>query len=98
MDITKLTDMLTTKAADMESLGGTLKMVIGDGIVFIDGAGDKNVISNDDKEADCTVSTDEETFKGMINGDLNPISAVMSGQVKIDGDMPLAMKIQAFFE
>ena len=44
---------------------------------------------------DCTISTTATALKDMQSGDLNPMTAVMSGKVKISGDMGLAMKIQS---
>jgi putative sterol carrier protein len=38
-----------------------------------------------------TASTD--TFRGILEGDVNPTMAFMSGRLKIDGDMGLAMKL-----
>ncbi|HRX29829.1 MAG TPA: SCP2 sterol-binding domain-containing protein, partial [Saprospiraceae bacterium] len=46
-------------------------------------------------EADCTISTDVDTFMKLKSGDLNPMMAVMSGKIKISGDIGLAMKLQS---
>ena len=35
-----------------------------------------------------------EDWLGMLNGSLNPMQAFMSGKIKIDGDMTLAMSLQ----
>jgi len=48
----------------------------------------------DDKDADCTITTSLETLMGLQSGDVNPMMAVMSGKIKIKGDMGLAMKLQ----
>ena len=45
-------------------------------------------------DADCTITTSMETLLKMKSGDINPMMAVMSGKVKISGDMGLAMKLQ----
>ena len=34
-----------------------------------------------------------ETFQGILSGDINPASAMMSGKLNIDGDMGLAMAL-----
>mgnify|MGYP002648567830 CR=1 FL=1 len=36
-----------------------------------------------------------DTFEGILNGDTNPTMAYMSGKLKIDGSLPLAMKLGA---
>lgn len=41
-----------------------------------------------------TVMCSDEDLLGMINGELNPVSAFMQGKVKIGGDMSVAMKLQ----
>jgi putative sterol carrier protein len=49
------------------------------------------------KDADCTVNVSLEDFKQLLSGDLNPMAAVMSGKVRINGDMGVAMKLPAIF-
>ena len=86
---------LQNKANEVDAIGGTIKFVIDDTIVFVDGSGNKNVVSNSNEDADCTISTSATALKDMQTGDLNPMTAVMSGKVKISGDMSLAMKVQS---
>ena len=95
MDATALLAQFNEKAQTVDPLGATLKLVVVDYIVYIDGSGDTNVVSMDDKEADCTISTSMETLMGMQSGDVNPMMAVMGGKIKIEGDMSLAMKLQS---
>jgi len=33
----------------------------------------------------------------LLTGDLNPMTAFMSGKIKVDGDMGVAMKLQKLF-
>ncbi|MEM6440812.1 MAG: SCP2 sterol-binding domain-containing protein [Pseudomonadota bacterium] len=74
------------------SFDGSIKFEIEDeGAIRLEG-GDVTI---DDAEADCTVSADAETFKGMMTGDVNPTSAFMTGKLKIDGDMSKAMALNA---
>ena len=73
-----------------EDLGGSIKMVIEDeGSVRIDGTG----ASADDGDADCTLTASAETFQALIEGDLDPTAAFMSGRLSVDGDMGLAMRL-----
>jgi len=68
----------------------TAKFVIEDeGAVLIAPDG----VSADDGEADVTLTADAETFSGILDGDINPTSAFMSGKLAVDGDMALAMKL-----
>ncbi|MEQ6248469.1 SCP2 sterol-binding domain-containing protein [Sulfitobacter sp. HNIBRBA3233] len=71
-------------------LGGTAKFDIeGEGCVMIDDDGARA----GDEEADVTLSADPETFRGILEGDTNPTAAFMAGQLKVDGDMGMAMKL-----
>jgi len=72
-----------------------MKLILDDKIVVIDGSGEKNIISNEDVEADCSITMSLDNFKKLNKGQINPMMAVMSGKIKIKGDMGLAMKLQS---
>lgn len=73
-------------------IDGSVRFVIEDeGVVRIDEAG----VSANAAEADCTIAADAETFRGLLDGELNPTGAFMSGRLRVEGDMGLAMKIAA---
>ena len=44
-----------------------------------------------------TISASAEDYLAIINGDLNAMSAFMGGQVKVKGDINLALKFQKMF-
>ncbi|MGB3502509.1 MAG: SCP2 sterol-binding domain-containing protein [Mesorhizobium sp.] len=60
-----------------------------DGVIVIDGAS----ISTTDGPADCTIKVSMDNFKDLISGDLNPTSAFMTGKIKVEGDMSVAMAL-----
>ncbi len=60
-----------------------------DGVIVIDGA----AVSTTDGPADCTISLSLDDLESLISGDLNPTMAFMSGKLKIDGDMSVAMAL-----
>lgn len=87
--ITKAVEALNEKL-DGQSIGGSAKFVVEDeGAIFID---DDGARAGDD-EADVTLTASAETFEGMMTGDENPTTAFMTGKLKVDGDMGLAMKL-----
>lgn len=69
---------------------GVAKFVVnGEGALMIDSAG----VRAGDEEADVTLTADVDTFKAILDGDMNPTSAFMSGKLIVDGNMGLAMQL-----
>ena len=69
---------------------GSAKFVVEDeGAIMIDEAGAR---AGDDA-ADVTMTADADTFRSILDGDLNPTTAFMTGRLKVDGDMGQAMKL-----
>lgn len=85
------------QASSAKPLGKTLKFNMGDQQLFIDGTGEANVVSTGNADADCTVNVSMADFQSLVNGQLNPMSAFMSGKIRVDGDMGVAMKLQSLF-
>ena len=83
------------RAENASPLGGKLKFLVDKNPVLIDGSGDENIISMSDDEADCTIEVSQEILEKLRDGEINPMMAVMGGQIKITGDMGLAMKVQS---
>ena len=75
-----------------QSIDGSVKFDI-EGVGALRVEGDK--VTQDDSEADCTIAADEDTFRGLVSGDLSPTSAFMSGRLKVDGDMSKAMALSS---
>ena len=82
------------KAAGAKVLGNSLKFNFGEQNILLNGKGDSNVVTaNDSTDADCTVDVAIEDLAGMLDGSLNPMTAFMSGKIKVNGDMSVAMKL-----
>ena len=95
MDIQQCTEALRAKVGDNSGLGAVLKFDCGaDGVVVIDGKSVPNSVSNDDRDADCTVSITRENLEALITGGLDPITGFMTGKFTVAGDMSVAMKLQ----
>ena len=96
MSLESATETIKSRVGDDAGLGATLKFDMGDaGVIFIDGKATPNTVSNDDKEADCTVGLAMDDLTAMLAGDLAPTTAFMSGKLKVEGDMGVAMKLQS---
>jgi len=46
-----------------------------------------------DAPADVTLKASEATFRAILDGSQNPIMAVMSGKLKVDGNQMRALKV-----
>ncbi len=75
---------------DTSGFDGIAKFVIEDeGSIMIDSDGAR---AGDD-DADVTLTADAETFKSILDGDLDPTAAFMGGRLSVDGDMGKAMAL-----
>jgi len=77
----------------IDSFDGTVRFDIeNEGSIMID---DKGVRAAGEGEAppDATLSADADTFRQMLEGDLNPTAAFMSGKLRVEGDMGAAMRL-----
>lgn len=71
---------------------GVAKFVIpGEGAIMMDGAG----VRAGDDDSEVTLTADAETFRDILDGNLNPTTAFMTGKLSVDGNMGLAMKLGA---
>lgn len=95
MDISTLKEGIYSQAAKIAPIKGSIKLVLGNDIIYLDGTGESNIVSDEDKDADCTITTSIDTIQKMQSGKLNPMMAVMTQKVKIKGDMGLATKLQS---
>ena len=84
-------DALNAKIGDAGFDGSAKFMIEGEGGIVIDADG----VRASDDEADVTLTADADTFQSILEGDLNPTAAFMSGKLSVDGDMGLAMKLGA---
>ena len=90
-----LVEIITQNAEgkDLSVLPGSIKWVVDSQIVFMNP--DNGEITDDDAEAACTITTDMETFKGMYDKSVSPQAAFMTGKLKVEGDMGIALKLQS---
>jgi len=75
---------------DGSGFPGSVKFEIEDeGVIrFAGGA-----VSIGDGETDLTISATLDTFRDIFDGALSPAAAFMTGRMRIEGDMGLAMKL-----
>ena len=86
--LSKAVEALSAKVSG--GFDGSAKFVIGsEGAIVLDAQG----VRASDDEADVTLTASIETFEGLMNGNVNPTMAFMTGKLKIDGSMSQAMKL-----
>ena len=87
-----VTEAVAALNAKMNGAGfdGTAKFVIeGEGAIIIDANG----AHAGDEDADVSLTASTETFKAILDGEMNPTTAFMTGKLSVDGDMGQAMKL-----
>ncbi|MFV0243913.1 MAG: SCP2 sterol-binding domain-containing protein [Qingshengfaniella sp.] len=86
--ITKAVAALNQRLSD--GFDGIVRFDIeGEGSIIID----SNGVRAGDDAADVTMTASAETFQQILEGELNPTTAFMSGRLKVDGDMGAAMRL-----
>jgi putative sterol carrier protein len=95
MNLQEATEAVKAKVGVDSGLGATVKFAVEEGVIYVDGKTIPNVVSNEDKEADCTIRVSLENFSKMVNGDLDATLAFMTGRLKVEGNMGVAMKLSS---
>ena len=69
---------------------GVAKFVInGEGAIMLDAGG----VRAADEEPAVTLTADADVFRAILDGEMNPTMAFMTGKLAVDGSMGLAMKL-----
>ena len=86
------------KLGENSGLDATIKFVFECGkIVFVDAKSSPNSVHHNDEPAEVTLRLAIETVNQLYRGELNPMMAVMSGKIKIEGNPMVAMKLGQIF-
>jgi putative sterol carrier protein len=64
----------------------------GDGVIMLDGAA--NQVTEDDGDGDTTIKVSWDDWQAMAAGQLDGMTAFMTGKLKVEGDMSNAMQLQ----
>ena len=73
--------------------GKRVKLDFGsEGVVLLDGAGQQ--VTEGDGDADTTIKVAWNDWEQMASGQLDGMTAFMTGKLKIEGDMSNAMQLQ----
>lgn len=74
--------------------GKTVKIDFGggEGALLLDGKA--NQVREEDGQADTTIKVSWPDWEAMSSGQLDPMTAFMTGKLKVEGDMSNAMQLQ----
>jgi putative sterol carrier protein len=95
MNLQEATQAVKAKVGTDSGLGATVKFALDEGVIYVDGKTVPNVVSNEDKDAECTIRVTIENFSKMLAGDLDATLAFMTGRLKVEGNMGVAMKLSS---
>jgi putative sterol carrier protein len=98
MELSELTEELRRRAGQNVKLGYKVKFVLDDGIIFWDGTEHPPEIGNEDKgDATTTITIAPENLQKLMGGALDPTLAYMTGKLKVEGSMGVALKLTSMF-
>ena len=66
----------------------------GAGTWTVEVAGGRVTVNEGDRGGDCTIRTSEKTFRRIVDGKQNPLTAYLTGKLKVSGDVSAAMKLK----
>lgn len=94
MEIAQIRLELAENIQRIDPIGKKLKFKLDDDIVVIDGSAGKNIISDQDVDADCTITMSKETYGKLQRKEIKPMIATLTGKIKVKGDIGLAQKLK----
>ena len=98
MNVTQLTDRVRSAVGAESGLDATIKFNFGDqGVIYIDGKSTPNAVTNDDRNSQIVISFTPETLTRILDKQLNPKVALMTGKMKLRGDLRIAMRLDKIF-
>ena len=98
MDLAELTEEVRRQASRNVKLGYKVKFILDEGVIAWDGTGNAPAIGNEDiADADTTIAISGENLEKLLKGNLDPTLAYMTGKLKVEGKMGVALKLTSMF-
>ena len=96
-DFDEVKAAIEVKAGEVESFGKKIKLELDGESLIIDGTTNPPSVLTEDIEVDITVTTTAEVFSKILNKKMNPQMAMMTGKLKMKGDMMAAVPLMNIF-
>jgi predicted lipid carrier protein YhbT len=91
-------DLATRAPAAPDGLRGSYRFdVAGAGSWRVDVRDDGVAVTESSAPADCVIAADEATFMRVLTGQASPVFAFMTGKLRVEGDMGLALRLRDLF-
>lgn len=95
--MTNLISKIKENTIHAKPFGAVIKFETDEGgVICIDGTGEKVTVVTEDMDANTTISLSGKNLEKLLQGKLNPAMAAMTGKLKLQGDMSLALKLASF--
>jgi putative sterol carrier protein len=95
--VQKFFDTLADRANGSHSAefdAGYVFDIEGAGIWTVKVEGGHVTVNEGDQGGECTFKTSEKVFLRIVEGEQNPLTAYMTGKLKVSGDVGAAMKLK----
>jgi putative sterol carrier protein len=94
MSLEEVTAGLQARIVQAPSLGHTLLIDFGaDGVIFWDGTQTPALVDNTKRDAETTLLISLDDFKSLAKHTLDPTMAYMTGKLRVEGPLTVAMKL-----
>jgi putative sterol carrier protein len=98
MEVETLIEDMRRRAGQNVKLGYKVKFLVEDEVIFWDGTEHPPVIEAKDLgEANTTITITAANLGKLLNGQLDPTLGYMTGKLKVEGSMGVALKLTAMF-
>jgi putative sterol carrier protein len=94
----QVTERVRASVGAQSGLDARIKFKFGEQeFLFIDGKSTPNQVDNSDSPSDITISVSRENFEKIIDKQLKPPMALMTGRMRLRGDIRIAMRLNKVF-
>ena len=94
MEIDMIRAELAANVKKIDPLGKLLKFNLDDNYILIDGTNGDNRVSDENIDANCTITMSIDTYLKLQRKEIKPFIATLKGQLKVKGDIGLAQKLK----